>query len=148
MPAWIEITTTLLASRFSQTEWTAFTTAAKAISGQDVITTTIRDVCAEVVGSVLSCPRNAAGTEGTIPPELVSTTLEILRATLASRLPAASIVFDDVRKDLLRAARERLAAVAKCDFYISPPTTSATDSPVPDGGDYGGEDTIDFTPLR
>lgn len=145
---WITINEALVASRFSQAEWSAFKNAAKAVSGSDVITDAIRDVVNEVRGDILSSGKYSVGAEGTMDPGLVNATLEILRSVLAARLPNAAVVFDKLRDNLLKAARDKLDLVRTGKAYVSPPTTAGADSPEPDSGDYGGEDTIDFTTIR
>src|ERR1700754_2502333 len=125
--SWITLTQARIETRLTAPEMTAVTSAAKQVAqtAPQILADAIAAVVLEVRGYVAACDRNTLGPAGTIPDELESTALALLRRYLFTRLPAMKSLFDELRQEEAKDALQRLRDVAKCDFAIVPPETPA-----------------------
>lgn len=87
----------------------------------------IANVTTEVRGYVSANQRNTLGLDGTIPDELESSALALLRRYLFTRLPGMRSLYDAIRADETKDALERLRDTAAGKFAIVPPDTAAPD---------------------
>ena len=144
---WVSITSVKVKSRLGTREIAALTQGALSSNAEDVITQCIRTAVQKVRGYVRTCTQNSLGPDGYVPPELEADALALVVEEMATRLPLGQIVLDEARMSRIERAYKTLRDVAKCDFLITSPETTATTSPVPDGGGYGGPDYIDVNPY-
>src|SRR4051794_29328669 len=96
--AWITLTETEVQNRLAKAELTALKSAAIA-AGQTasaILAAAIAAVVGEVRGYVAK--KNTLGAAGTIPEELESTTLALIRRYLFTRLPGMKGLFDELRQ--------------------------------------------------
>ncbi len=144
---WILITDSDLRKKFSEGEWDAFTASALVAGVTTVVPDAITAVVGRIRGAVRAGGLNALGPAGTVPPELLTATWDLLRVELASRVPGSGIAFDDVRKDSLADSRAYLIRIeeGKVQSITTPEEPAGTDG---SGGAYGGNCYIDFSPLR
>jgi hypothetical protein len=127
---WITITSTALQTRLAKPELDALGTAAVQ-SGQTtetLVAEAIAQVTAEVRGYVAACSRNTLGETGTIPDELESAALALIRRHLFTRLPGMKRLYDEIRTKETEDALQRLRDTALCRFAIVPPATPADDA--------------------
>jgi hypothetical protein len=101
----------------------------------------------KVRGYIRTCTQNSLGPDGYVPPELEGETLALIQEEMATRLPLGVMVIDEARQRRIEMAYRLLRDVAKCAFLITGPETTASTSPAPDGGGYGGPDFIPQNPY-
>jgi hypothetical protein len=120
---WITLTAEKIEGRFTEREKTALTTAAKseAQTSEFFIAEAIRMITNSVRSSVAACEKNMLGPDGTIPDELESAALALIRGHLYTRLPGMKALFDDLRQAELKSAERRLERTADCKVAIVPP---------------------------
>jgi len=145
---WITITPELCKTRFGEREWEAFVEAARAEDDPEEVTDVlvdraIRAVTGRVRGRVAANPNNRLGPSGTIPPELEDAALTLIFQTICISLPSSHVVIDEPRQRKIDQANDDLEAVARGEFYVSPPDDPAIDPPS-DGGAWGGDCYIRF----
>lgn len=128
--SWITLTTDDIETRLTKPELAALTTAARQDdqTASGILAGAITAVTAEVRGYVAACKNNILGESGTIPDELESAALSLIRRHLFTRLPGMASLYDQLRQDETRDAIERLRDTAACKFAIVPPTTPAAES--------------------
>jgi hypothetical protein len=132
---WNELTADAIKGRLTKPELTALLTAAKQAeqTEEGLLADAISSVVSEVRGYVAACHRNQLGAEGTIPDELLSSALALLRRHLFTRLPNMKSLYDDIRQTETKDALERLRDTAACKFAIVQPV-----SPAPSAEQAGG----------
>lgn len=134
--SWIEITTDDVQRKLAGAELTALKTKALSAGQEDPLPDIISDVVGEIRGYVAACASNRLGSGATIPEKLKSAALAMIRFRLATRLPVASLLTDDRRKensDALSLMRD----VAGCRFAIEEPDEVSTEvigAPMPKFG--------------
>lgn len=141
---WITITTEKARAGMADGEWEMFANGALTPGGSDPVTQGIRTVVAMIRGAVGASLKNTLGPDNTIPPELEGECLILLLETLSTRIPSSGIVWDQVRKDRLKEAKDTLKEIRKGDYKTTIPETTAGTS---DSGGYGGADLVDFSTL-
>lgn len=118
--AWKTLSEEQVRTRLSGPELAALRTAALAAGQEDPLPEVIAQVTGEVRGYVAACSANRLGPAGTIPPQLESAALALIRYRLAGRLPVRTLMTDDRRTE--REAAERLLRdVAACKFAVEAP---------------------------
>ncbi|MES2705128.1 MAG: hypothetical protein V4726_00865 [Verrucomicrobiota bacterium] len=140
---WLTINDDSVREALADGEYDAFSALALT-AGASVVPGCIRRTVNRVRGAVAASGKYALGPEGTVPPELESATIHLLRRELATRLPQSGIDFDDLRKDGLRDAENQLQEVREGHAGISPPETLSPSSPASDAGAWGSENQIIF----
>jgi len=125
--AWITLTAEKVQGRLTKPEMTAVLTAAKQTeqTAEGLLEEALASVTAEVRGYVSACERNTLGPAGTIPDELETAALAVLRRHLFTRLPNMAALFDELRQTEAKDALTRLRDTARCDFAIVPPEEPA-----------------------
>jgi hypothetical protein len=125
--AWITLTESKVEARLTKPELAALLTAARQDDQTDagLLAAAISAVTAEVRGYVAACAKNTLGESGTIPEELESAALALIRRHLFTRLPALRNLYDAIREQETKDALERLRDTAACKFAIVPPVTAA-----------------------
>lgn len=121
--SWITLTTAAIETRLTEPELGALTSAAT-VTGQTkegLIAGAVEAVTAEVRGYVAACSTNTLGPAGTIPYELESSALALVRRYLFTRLPRMKALFDEIRQKECEDALQRLRDTAACRFAIVPP---------------------------
>ena len=146
--AWNFLTDKDAASAFVEWEWQAISATARDSGAGDVVQKAIDRTVSRVRAYVRSCDRNQLGPSGTIPDEIHSAALALLMEDLATNLPASGVTLDEGRQRRISEAKAELKMIANCELDIEQPTTPATNSPVPDEGQYGGDDYYSFDSLR
>lgn len=133
--AWIELTEALVLNRLAAAELAALKTAAigGAQTGAGILADALSAVTREVRGYVGSCQRNTLGEAGTIPDELESAALALVRRHLFTRLPGMKSLFDELRQKELEQAIALLRDVAACKFLLVAPVTPAPEAQQPAG---------------
>lgn len=134
--SWIPLTAEKAKTRLTKPEMTAILTAAKQSeqTGDGLLEEALSSVTAEVRGYVSACDRNTLGAAGTIPDELETAALALLRRYLFTRLPGMESLFDELRQKEAEDALTRLRDTAKCNFAIVPPETPAPPTEQVQGG--------------
>jgi phage gp36-like protein len=129
--AWIALTAEDVARRLAAAELVALKTAAKSGSqdGDEILAEAIADVTTEVRGYVGACKSNTLGEGATIPDELKSAALALVRDYLFTRLPGLKALNDEARQKEVERAVAKLKDVANCKLAIVPPATEAEDQP-------------------
>lgn len=127
--SWITLTEARIANRLADAELTAVKTAAigSGQTGSGVLADAIGAVTAEVRGYVAACSRNVLGDGATIPVELESAALALLRRYLFTRLPGMRALYNDARERETDDALRLLRDVAACKFAVMQPETAAAD---------------------
>lgn len=123
---WSALTVADIETRLTEPEVSALTSAAT-VAGQtkeSLIAGAVEAVTAEVRGYVAACSTNTLGPSGTIPYELESSALALIRRYLFTRLPRMKALFDDIRQKECEDALQRLRDTAACRFAIVPPAES------------------------
>ena len=123
--SWITLSEDEVLTRLASAEATALKSAAIATSqtASGIMAAAIAAVVKQVRGYVGK--RNTLGEAGTIPDELETSTLALIRRYLFTRLPGMKGLFDELRQQEAKDALQELRDVAKGDFVIVPPTDSA-----------------------
>lgn len=124
---WITLTEEDVQGRLAGAELTALKGAALA-SGKtaaEVLTQAIGDVTLQVRGYVGACARNTLGETGTIPDELRTAALALIRDFLFTRLPGLQTLNDETRQKETERAVQQLRDAAACKLAIVPPETAA-----------------------
>jgi hypothetical protein len=142
---WIAITADHAREALSDGEYEIFSTFAVAPGGSPVMPGCIRRVVNRIRGEVAASGRYSLGPDGTLPPELESAAIHLLRREAASRVPAAGIVIDDLRQAALADAGRQLDRVREGKAGITPPLTISTTAPPRDSGAWGSGCSIDFS---
>lgn len=121
--AWKTLTVEAIENRLTAPEMTALTNEAKKETQEPetILADAIAAVTVEVRGYVAACARNILGPAGSIPDELESAALALLRRHLFTRLPGMRRLFDELRQRETEDALQRLRDTARCDFAIVPP---------------------------
>lgn len=145
---WVYLTDKDAASVFAEWELEAFTATARDSGAGDVIEKAITRTVSRVRAYVRSCDRNALGVAGTIPDELHSAAIALLMEDLATNIPASGVTLDEGRQRRISEAKEELRMISRCELEIEQPTTPAENSPLPDEGQYGGNDYHSFDYIR
>jgi len=145
---WITITSAKVRGALADGEFDAFASAALVPGGSDPVTQAIATIVATVQGAVGASGRNTVGPAGTVPPELEAETLILIMENLSTRLPGGGIVWDELRKNRLAEAKVLLKEVRMGLYQTTTPETASSNAAAADGGDYGGEDLIDFSEIR
>ncbi len=147
--AWTQITPESLQDVMTEDEWTQFRTAAINGDGATIVSGTIRAVCQRIRGYAKG--GNPALTRDsetdTVPPELEDAACVLCLQRLATRMPGVGIVIDEPRQRRIDAANADLKACGGGKFYLTPAGAGLTPEES-DEGDYGGDDYIDFGPVR
>lgn len=120
---WSALTVADIETRLTEPEVSALTSAAT-VAGQtkeSLIAGAVEAVTAEVRGYVAACNVNVLGPTGTIPVELESSALALIRRYLFTRLPRMKSLFDEIRQKECEDALQRLRDTAGCRFAIVPP---------------------------
>jgi len=120
--SWNTLAESDVQTKLAGAELAALKTAALASGQANPLTAIISQVVQEVRGYTAACNQNELGAGETIPQELETAALAIIRYRLATRLPVASLL-TDVRKEEYRDALTLLRSVAKCEFRIEQPAT-------------------------
>lgn len=125
--SWISITAADVQNRLTGAELSALKGAAKAASqnGDTILSEAISTVVKKVRGYVAGCSRNVLGETGTIPDELQSATLNLIRDYLFNRLPAMKDLNDELRQNETKAALAELRDASACKIAIVPPESPA-----------------------
>lgn len=150
---WNTVTSDDVKTRLSKPELTALLTAARQLDQTDegILADAIAAVTAEVRGYVAANSRNQLGPAGTIPDELQSAALALLRRYLFTRLPNMKALYDEIRQGETEDAMTRLRDTARGLFAIVPPESPASASEQVSGGSpritprerrYGSEDGV------
>lgn len=128
--SWITLTTDHVERRLSKRELAALLSAARQTDQTDaeIMSEAIGSVTAEVRGYVAACKNNILGSTGTIPDELESAALALLRRYLFTRLPNMGSLYDSIRQKETEDALQRLRDTAACKFAIVPPATAAAEN--------------------
>lgn len=145
---WIPVDEALVRERLADMEWDIFTTGALANGYSNVIGNCIRSVVGRVRGCVAASGKWSLGPVGTVPPELESAAMHVLRREIASRVPQSGIVFDKIREGALTDALEQLAMIRDGKGYITPPETVEGTGTAVDSGCWGSAWQVDFTALN
>lgn len=125
--AWNTLTLDDVKHYVSGSEYAGVTPAALA-SGQDadtVVEGIIADVVQEVRGYVKACAVNTLGAGSTIPDELRSAALAVIRARIFTRLPGMAALNDEQRQSETRSAELRIRDAGKCLIAIEAPETAS-----------------------
>jgi phage gp36-like protein len=135
--SWIVITEAAVRSTLAAAELSALRTVQLAAGQADPLAEIIERTVDEVRGYVAAHPQNRLGADGTIPAELESAALALVRYRLATRLPIKTLL-TDARKDEQRDALTLLRDVAGGRFAIVPPDDGG--APAAGIGYYGSEE--------
>jgi len=129
--AWITITADDVARRLAAAELSALKTAAKAAGqdGDEILAEAISETTVMVRGYVGGCSRNKLGPIGTIPEELKTATLAMIRDYLFGRLPGMKGLNDELRQKETDRAISMLKSAASCALAIVPPEIEAEAQP-------------------
>jgi hypothetical protein len=123
--AWITLTAADVQGTLTAPELSAARTAAIAVGQVDPLTDALARTVAEVRGYVGGAQRNTLGEAGTIPDELKSAALDLVRYRVLTRLPLqGSSALIDQRKAAAEAAERLLREVAAGRFAIEQPATA------------------------
>jgi len=124
---WNTLTSDDVKTRLTKPELTALLGAARQAEQTDegLLADAIATVTSEVRGYVAAFPRNRLGADGTIPDELLSAALALLRRHLFTRLPAMKALYDPIREKETEDALTRLRDTAQGRFAIVPPESPA-----------------------
>ena len=137
---WITLTTDHIAESLAGPELSALRTLQLSAGQVDPLPEIIARTCSEVQGYVAT--HYPVGQAGTIPDQLLSSSIAIARWRLLGRLPA-KVFATESRRQEYEDAIAQLKDVAAGKFKLSVPTDQATDQPGPTaGGAWGG--TKDF----
>ena len=126
---WIALTSADVARRFAAAELTAVKTAAKA-TGQDgdvILAAAITSVTNTVRGYVSACAKNTLGDGATIPDELETAALALIRDYLFNRLPGMRALNDELRQKETDRAMSQLRDAGKGLLGIVAPVTASED---------------------
>jgi hypothetical protein len=137
--AWKPLIAADVQERLTASELTALKTAAIAGSqtSAGIIAAAIERVTNQVRGYVAGCHNNTLGEAGTIPDELESAALAMIRRELFTRLPGMKGLFDEPRQQEAKDALQLMRDVAACRFAIVPPA-----SPAPEAEQAGGTGVV------
>jgi hypothetical protein len=153
MSNWNALTSDDVKNRLTKPELTALLGAARQVeqTPEGILADAISTVTSEVRGYVAGCARNQLGAEGTIPDELASSALALLRRYLFTRLPNMKPLYDDIRQTETKDALDRLRDTAAGKFAIVPPEAPAPATEQASGGSpsitpktrrFGSEDGV------
>lgn len=129
--AWITITADDVARRLAAAELAALKTSAKAAGqdGDEILAEAISETSVMVRGYVAGCRTNKLGIAGTIPEELKTATLAMIRDYLFGRLPGMKALNDELRQKETERAMSMLKSAASCALAIVPPEEEAEQQP-------------------
>jgi len=142
---WTLITKENARAAMADGEWEMFANGALTPGGSDPVTQGIRTVVGMIRGAVGASGKNTLGPEGMVPPELEGDALILLLETLSTRVPSSGIVWDEVRKNRLKEAKDTLKEIRKGDYKTTPP--EAETGAEGDSGGWGGDELVDFGPT-
>jgi hypothetical protein len=126
---WLTLTAADLKNVMSGPEYNRVTTAAlnDGQTAAEIIAEEIANHTESVRGYV--GVKNQLGPAGTIPGELKTAALHLLRIVVFTRLPGLSSLITKPREDEAKAATRKLEQVAAGKFAITPPEELAADQP-------------------
>lgn len=124
--SWITISENAVRSRLAAAELAALRTMAMADGQADPLPEIIQRVADEVRGYVAANTINRLGSAGTIPPQLESAALALVRYRLATRLPVSTLLTEE-RKEEQRDALTLLRDVAAGRFAVEQPDDAGTE---------------------
>lgn len=128
--AWSRITASDVKTRLSGPELTALSGQALSTGQVDPLTDVIQQVVDEIRGYIAAAPRNHLGHAGTIPSQLRSAALAMVRWRLGGRLSASQAVAifqTDARRKEYEDAITHLRDVANSRVAIEKPETVGLD---------------------
>ncbi len=133
---WITLTADAVKTRLTKPELTALLGAARQAEQTDagLLAEAASSVASEVRGYVSACSRNRLGPEGTIPEELLGSSLALVRRYLFTRLPGMKSLYDEVRQKETEDALTRLRDTAKGFFAVVAPESPAPAAEQVSGG--------------
>lgn len=132
--AWTTLSASDVQTRFAGAEYDALKTKALASGLTDLVPKIIGEVVALIRGYVAACATNNLSAGETIPGNLKSTALDIIRWEMLNRL---GLKVADDRATAYREALRRLEKVAACAFAVDAP-----DEPTQDTQSGGGVSLI------
>lgn len=141
---WVDLSIEDVRSRFTAAELDALQNDNLSVGQADPIEAVLEQVCQEVRGYVAVQVKNATLAEGrSIPSNLVSTALALIRYRVASRYPHTDLMTDARRSDYMDALR-LLERVADGKFAIPAPPTDQESSETLNShtGSWGYSDLI------
>lgn len=129
--AWITLTEEDVQGRLAGAELTALKSSALSTgkTAAEVLAQALADVTTQVRGYVAGCAKNKLGDGSTIPDELKSAALALVRDFLMTRLPGMKILNDEARQKETERAVQQLRDAAACRIAIVAPATEAEDQP-------------------
>ena len=143
--SWTTITEATLHEALTEGEVSAVQSAALASGEPDPVPETIRKVVGEVRGYIGACEKNKLGPLDTVPDQLVSAALSIIRFRLLNRFPELGLQ-TDARKSEYDNALVLLRDVAACRFAVEqPPADEVGPEVMPSGA---GTKLVHRTRLR
>lgn len=124
---WTSITTAAVQKKLTAAEYASITAAQlpDGVTGTQVVEAEISNAITEVRGYVAGNAENVLGLTGTVPDELLDTTLVIIRHRVFTRLPGMKMLLDELRQQELKDAMARLRDVAAGRFRLVQPTDPA-----------------------
>lgn len=122
--AWITLSINDVKTRLAGAEVEALQEAALAVGQADPLPEIIRQAIIEVRGYVAACRENTLGAGDTIPEELKSAALDLIRHRVCTRLPVQLLT--EERKEEYRNALTLLRDAAACRFTLEQPATAST----------------------
>ncbi len=128
--AWIEITPAFVLAKLSGPEVERLNAAALGDGQTDPLAEIIADVVEVVRGRVAANRQNALGAGATVPSELKSQTLAIIRGEFLTRIPGLKALLTPERKDAWDKALDDLRDAAKGLIAIEAPD-EASDQVIP-----------------
>ncbi len=118
---WITIVVTDLNDYLVGAQVSALRTAALAAGQADPFTAIMPDIVNRIRLKIESCKTNrVSATALTIPPELKWIACYLIIEAMQVRLPALKLTED--QKNQVKAAKDELNLIAKCDSVVSEPT--------------------------
>ena len=117
---WIALTVDDVATKVAGPELNAARTAALNSGQSDPLPQIIGDTVDTIRGYVAGCRTNRLGPSSTIPSQLVSTALVLIRTAALNRLPVSSLHTETRRQEYTDAIK-RLEHVSACRFVIEQP---------------------------
>lgn len=125
--SWTALIAADVKGRLTKPEYTALTTVARQVdqTPETIIADAIANVTTKVRGYVAGCAKNTLGETGTIPDELKSAALALLRDYLFTTYPELKSLYGEARQKETERAIGELKDAANCKLAIVPPETAA-----------------------
>ncbi|HTG44938.1 MAG TPA: phage protein Gp36 family protein [Verrucomicrobiae bacterium] len=145
--AWAALTATEVKTRLSGPELTALQSSALASGQADPLPDVIAQVTDEIRGYIAAASRNTLGAAGTLPPQVRSAALAIVRWRLGGRLAVGSVgsmMQGESRRKEYEDALGLLKDIAASRFAVEQPETEGTEEIPSSESDYGSEEKLDF----